>query len=356
MSDRAGLLSPRHRQLSVAIYTTIALVAFEGTSVAAAIPDIAADLGDVGLVPWIITGYLFTLGLSTVLAGPFVDALGSRALFVWSTVIFAGSGFTAGLVGDVTVLVSVRLVQGAASGFLFAAAIAAVNLGFPESLTGRAFAANATIWGVMGAAAPAIAAVLLDVASWRWIFFINLPLGAIAWFAGRSTMPDRLDDAEPLHVDLLGAAFIGVFTLTTILAVDDLGVRSAAFGVIAVGAVAAYVRHARRADRPLVTLGHIAVQPYASLAIVPSLMLAAAFCINVYVTLYVAGGRSWSTGSAAWSVVFFTVGWTLGANLSSRLLDRATPISVMAFGLAVGVAGTSTAAVGAVADTSLAGL
>ncbi len=354
MANRPGLLSPQHLRLSIAIYTTIALVAFEGTSVAAAIPDIAAELGDVDLIPWVITGFLVTLGLSTVIAGPFVDALGSRSLFVWSTVLFAGSGFAAGLVDDVALLVAIRLVQGASSGFLFAAAIAAVNLGFPEELTGRAFAANATIWGIMGAAAPAIAAVLLDVASWRWLFFINLPLGAIAWLAGRSTMPERLPDAEPLHVDLVGSVLAGVFSTSMILAVDDLSLRSVGYGAAAALAVGLYVRHARRVERPLVSLRHIAEQPFASLALVPSLMLAAAFCANVYVTLYVSGGRGWSTGAAAWSVIFFTVGWTVGANVSSRLLDATTGIKVMTLGLVVGWSGSVATALGAIVDVPVA--
>jgi len=351
--DGGGLLSAAHRQLSIAVYLTIALIAFEGTSVAAALPEIAADLGDVALLPWVITGFLVTLGLSTVLAGPVVDAVGSRRLFNLSVVAFAVTGVAAGLVGDVWSLVLIRLLQGSASGFLFASAIAAVNLGYPGSLTGRAFAANSTIWGIMGAAAPGIAALLLEVASWRWIFFINAPLGAIAFIAGRTTMPERLPDAEPLHIDVVGAVLAGVFTITTILAVDDLGPASLAYAAVAAVAVIAYARHAKRVARPLVRLEHIADQPYSSLALVPSAMLAAAFCVNVYVTLYTSAGRGWSTGAAAWSVLFFTIGWTIGANVSSRMLDRRSAVFVMAFGLGTSIVGFVLTAVGAVFDSPI---
>jgi MFS family permease len=347
------LLSAPHRKLSIAIYTTIALIAFEGTSVGAALPELAADLGDVDLLPWIITGFLFALGLTTVVAGPLVDALGSRVLFGWSAAVFAGTGFLAGLSTNLTMMIVIRLIQGGASGVLFAATIAAVNLGFPDRLTGRAFAANSTIWGITGAAAPAIAAAMLSIASWRWIFFINLPLGVLAIAAGRSTMPERQPDAEPASIDWRGAALAGVFTLASIAAVDQLGWSSIAFGALGVGAVVAYGRHARRTDRPVVSLKHIAVQPYRSLALVPALMLGAAFTTSLYVTVYVAAGRGFSNGAAAWSVVFFTIGWTLGANLATPLLDRRSPTSVMTSGMAVSIAGLALESVAVGLDAPL---
>ena len=70
-----------------------------------------------------------------------------------------------------------------------AVVIAAVGLVYPHHLVGRAFAANATVWGVMGVAAPAIAALMLTVLDWRWIFLVNLPLGLAALIAGWRVLP-----------------------------------------------------------------------------------------------------------------------------------------------------------------------
>lgn len=350
----AGLLSPEHRRLSVAVYTTIALIAFEGTSVGAALPQVAADLGDVDLLPWVITAFLFALGTTTVVAGPLVDALGSRSLFVWSSALFAGSGFAVGFSTDITVMIAIRVVQGGASGVLFAAVLAAVNLGFPDHLVGRAFAANSTVWGVVGAAAPAIAALMLGVASWRWIFFVNLPLGALALAAGIRTMPTRQPDSEPPSIDGRGAVLAAVFTLGSIAAVDQLGWRSVLFGGIAAVTIVAYARHARRVERPVVSLAHVAVQPYLSLALVPSIMLGAAFTTSLYVTVYVAAGRGVSNDAAAWSVLFFTIGWTLGANLATPLLRRRRPADIMSLGLATTTTGLAVVAASVAMNSALA--
>jgi MFS family permease len=356
VNQEQGLLSPQYRKISFAIYMGVALVAFEGTAVAAALPQLAADLGRIDLLPWIITAYLFASGLSTIVAGPLVDAIGSRRVFVVATTIFAVTGFSAGLVNSVFLLIVLRLVQGAASGGLFAASLAAVNLAYPSSLTPRAFAANATIWGLMGAAAPALAALLLNVASWRWIFFVNLPLGLLCTFSARDTFPERQPDAESPKVDWRGAALVGVVTFSTIAAVDELGFGSVILLGVASAAIGLFVLHARRTDRPVLKLEHIAGHPYRSLGATPTLMIASAFATNIYITLYVSAGRGWSPGASAWAVLFFILGWTTGANLSSVIQARLNEVDVMTLGLGSGLVGSTVTAAFAWTDGSVIGV
>jgi MFS family permease len=198
-------------------------------------------------------------------------------------------------------------------------------------LTGRAFAANSTVWGVMGAAAPAIAALLLTVASWRWIFFINFPLGLAAIIAGRKVLPGPAV-GDHARLDLLGSALIATFTLSTIVAVDRLSPMSLAWASLAGLAIAAYIWHARRAERPVVRPAHVFAQPYSMIGVTVAAMITAAFASNTYVTLYVSAGRGAGPTLTAWSVFFFTIGWTVGANVSSRLLDRRAESTVMRIG------------------------
>jgi MFS family permease len=339
------LLSPPFLAASVAIYTTVALVAFEGTAVAAALPQLAGDLGRVDLLPWTITAFLFASGLATVLAGPLVDALGTRVIFRWSAAVFAGAGFTAGLAQTMTVLITIRMIQGAGSGMLIAATLAAVNLVYPDALVGRAFAANSTIWGVMGAAAPAIAAFMLTALSWRWIFFLNLPLGLISLVAGWRAMPARQEGAESTSIDWLGAGLIAAFTLTSLLAVDEIGIRSLLWAGVAVVAAVVYRFHARRRDKPVVRLEHVIGRPYLGLASVIGLLLVGAFATNIYITLYVSAGRGAGPGLTAWSVLFFTLGWSTGANVASRLMDRMSETTVMLLGVTSTVTGLALSAV-----------
>ncbi|MGF1667665.1 MAG: MFS transporter [Acidimicrobiia bacterium] len=332
MSDpRDGLLSRRYLPASIAIYLTVALVAFEGTAVAAALPQLAGDLGRLDLLPWVITAFLFASGVSTVIAGPLIDALGTAKVFGWAVGVFSIAGFSAGFAPSMEFLIGIRLLQGAGGGLIVAVGIAAVSLVYPAQLTGRAFAANSTVWGVMGAAAPAIAALLLTVASWRWIFFINFPLGVAAIIAGRKVLPGPAV-GDHARLDLLGSALIATFTLSTIVAVDSLSPMSLAWASLAGLAITAYIWHARRAERPVVRPAHVFAQPYSMIGLTVAAMITAAFASNTYVTLYVSAGRGAGPTLTAWSVFFFTIGWTVGANVSSRLLDRRAESAVMRTG------------------------
>ena len=322
MEEPRSVLSRPLLPLSTAVYLTVALVAFEGLAVVAALPEMTGDLGQVRLLPWVITGFLVTSGVATVLSGPLVDSLGTTVMFRWSVSVFVIGSVLAALAPSMGMMVAARVVQGAGGGLIIAVGLAAVALGYPDHLVSRAYAANSTVWGVMGVAGPALAAFLLTAFDWRWIFWVNVPLGAVALAAGWRAMPPRRPDAERLRLDVSGTALIMGITVTTLLAVSDVSVASLAWlaGSVALGVV--YVFHARRATQPVVRLEHVVRQPFFGLAAGMGLLLAGALGAHSYLPLFLQGGRGESAAVAAWSVLFLTIGWTTGANIGSRLTDR----------------------------------
>ncbi|MBN3586034.1 hypothetical protein JYB64_26935, partial [Algoriphagus aestuarii] len=82
---------------SIAIYTTVAIVAFEGLAITAALPDLAAELGSVTLLPWVITSFLLASAVATAITGTLIDSLGTSAVFRWATIFFAASSLLAAL-------------------------------------------------------------------------------------------------------------------------------------------------------------------------------------------------------------------------------------------------------------------
>lgn len=353
MAQPTSVLSPPLLPASLAIYTTVALVAFEGLAVAAALPQVTADLGGVELLPWVISAYLLAAGVATVVAGPLVDALGTRRMFRWASGVFVATSVGAAVAPSMPLLIAARLLQGVGGGLILAVAIAAVSLVYPDHLVGRAFAANSTVWGVMGVAGPALAALLLTVASWRWIFAVNLPLGGLAMVAGWSVLPDAQDDAEPATRDLVGVLLVAAFTTFTLVAVSELGLASAGWMAAAVLAAALYWRRTRRRQRPVLRLEHVAAQPYLGLGLGIALLLAGAIGPNSYLPLYAQGGRAATAATAAWSVLFITVGWTTGANIAGRISDRIAESSLMLFGFSLTLPTTVAAAAAVAVDGPL---
>src|SRR5690606_3830722 len=112
MSQPRSIFSRELLPASLAIFSTAALASFESLGVAAALPDIATDLGNVALLPWVVTSYLLTSSLATVLAGPFIDSLGVNRMFRISVVIFTATGFGIAFAPSMEILIVLRLLQG----------------------------------------------------------------------------------------------------------------------------------------------------------------------------------------------------------------------------------------------------
>lgn len=334
MPEPGGVLSRPYTAASVAIYTMVALSAFEGLAVAAALPHVAGDLGDVGLLPWVVAGFFFTSGVATIAAGPLIDTLGARSLFRWAAGVFVAASALAAAAPTMLLLVVARLVQGLGAGLIMSVTLAAVGLVYPARLVPRAFAANSTVWGVVGVAGPGIAALMLTVLDWRWIFLINVPLGAIALAAGWRALPGPVGERGG-RFDGRGALILAAFTLAVLLAVDALEATSALWAGAALGAGALYVRHARRRPDPVLRLEHVAAQPYRGIGLSMALLLAGAVGAHSYLTLYVGGGRGAGPTLTAWSVFFFTIGWTIGSNVVGRM--RIDTVRTLTAGFAVTV-------------------
>jgi MFS family permease len=150
MAVPRSILSRQFLPAAVAIFTTVAIVAFEGLAVTAALPELTADLGQVRLLPWVITAFLVSSGVMTAIAGSFIDSLGTSTVFRWATIAFAVSSLAAAWATSMPFLVAARVLQGASGGAIISVGVAAVALVYPSHLMGRAFAANSNVWGVLG--------------------------------------------------------------------------------------------------------------------------------------------------------------------------------------------------------------
>lgn len=188
-AGRTSIWTQPLRPASIALLTTIALSAFEGLAVAAAIPDITADLGRVSLTSWILTAYFVASTVATLAAGPIVDQRGVRWTFEVSLLVFVGASVACAVAPTMPLLIAGRVVQGLGGGSLISVALAAVGLIYPEDLRARQYAAQSAVWGSMSVLGPAAAAVFISTIGWPGVFWINVPLGAFAWRLGRRSLP-----------------------------------------------------------------------------------------------------------------------------------------------------------------------
>lgn len=335
MAVPRSILSRELLPASVAIFTTVAIVAFEGLAITAALPEVAADLGDVGWLPWVITAFLLASAVTTAVSGAFIDAHGTATIFRLATIVFAVSSLGAAFAPSMPLLILSRVIQGAASGAIISVGIAAVALVYPNHLTGRALAANSNVWGVLGFASPALAAALLEVASWRWIFLVMVPICFVALVAGWKTLPGAVAPSS-IGIDWIATALLVLAVGSALAAVSDLGTTSLLMMTVAAVSVWVLRRRLSSSTKPVIDLGFVTTTPYGHLAAAASLTLAAVGGLAAFLPVYVRGARGASASTAAWSVLWMTIGWTMAANVAGRITDRFNERTVLRVGAVIG--------------------
>lgn len=336
MALSRSILARPYLPAAIAIFTMVAIVAFEGLAVTAALPELTADLGQVRLLPWVVTAFLLASGVTTAITGSLVDSLGTSLVFRWATIAFALSSLAAASAISMPMLILARVFQGASGGAIISVAIAAVALVYPSHLMGRAFAANSNVWGVLGFAGPALAALLLEIGSWRWIFLIMPPICLVALIAGWGSLPGP-KAPQSLRVDWIGVGLLVVTIGSLIGAVTDLGDTSLVLGLITLlfGAMS-WWRMGRRPD-PLLDPRFLGEFPYRHVALTASLTLTAIMGLAAYLPVYVRGARGGTASGAAWSVLWLTIGWTTAANIAGRVTDRVQERTVLRAGAWAGL-------------------
>lgn len=335
MAEREGLWTRHYLPVTIANLTIIAIAAFDGLAIVAALPGIAEDLGDVSLLPWVITAYLATSAIAVIVAGPVIDAVGVRRTFRVTGAWFLVWSGVAAAAPTMPMLIGARVMQGLGGGLVIAVALASVGLAYPHRLRPRAFAANSLVWGGMGFGGPAIAGALLALGDWRLIFVIQLPITAIALAAGWRSLPSTRERPAHVVMDWGGVGLLAVLTLTSLVAVSEVGSRwqAALVGsVVAIASGVLYWRHSGRVEHPVLAREHITRFPLRSIHVTSGLILIAGLGADNYLPLYVQTTRGRSEGFAAFSLVFLTVGWTIGSVVFSRALQRWREVDVILLG------------------------
>lgn len=193
------------------------LAALDQTIVGTALPTIVADLGGGSHMSWVVTSYLLTETVATVLFGKFGDLFGRKTMFILATVVFISGSLLSGLAPDMTMLIVWRGLQGIGAGGLMVTAMALVADVIPLRERGKYQGAIGAVFGVSTVIGPLLGGVFTDHLSWRWAFYINVPLAIIAIAASLRNLPNHKAAARPT-VDYIGIGLVAAGSSALILA------------------------------------------------------------------------------------------------------------------------------------------
>jgi EmrB/QacA subfamily drug resistance transporter len=299
------------------------------TILATALPVIAADLGSLTDLSWVVTAYVVAAAASTPLWGKLGDRHGRRLWLQISLVAFVSASALCGAAQDIPQLVVLRAVQGAAAGGLMTLAMAAVGDLVAPRERGRYQGYIAATFATATIVGPLLGGVLVQHAGWRWVFFVNLPVGALA-LAGLSL---RLPAGEPRRadgrLDLLGAALLAGATSAFMLACIWGGQRYAwasapilTLAAATVALAAVLVVHERRAADPVVPFHLLRTRVVAVASTALFLGTAALFAVTVFVPVFLEAATGASPTEAGLLLAPAMLGITVSTTLSGRSIAR----------------------------------
>jgi EmrB/QacA subfamily drug resistance transporter len=232
------------------------IASLDATVVGIALPSINRSFGGgVGTLQWVVTGYSLTLAAFLLLGGSLGDRLGRKRIFSIGVAWFAIASALCGIAPNSTFLVVARVVQGVGGALLTPGSLAILQASFRADDRSRAIGAWTGLSGVAAAAGPLIGGYLLAVASWRWVFYINVPVAVFVLVLTARHVPESSDPTSSRHIDTVGAALAVLFLAGTTYGLIEGPTRGwgsplvvGAFVVGTVSAVAFLVVEKRSAD------------------------------------------------------------------------------------------------------------
>ncbi|MCW2613738.1 MAG: major facilitator superfamily 1 [Frankiales bacterium] len=322
-----GLRSERGPVLG-AIMLSTALIALDSTIIATAVPSVVDDLGGFSQFPWLFSVYLLAQAVTVPVYGKLADVVGRKPLLIFGIVVFLAASLFCGLAWSMPALIVGRALQGLGAGAIQPIGLTIIGDLYSVAERAKVQGYVASVWAAASVLGPTMGGLFSDYLSWRWIFFINLPLGALAIVALQRRFSETVERRKH-ELDLTGAVLLTVGCSLLILGLLEGGTAWAwasgtSYGVLggALLLLVAFVLVERRAAEPVLPLwifrrrvlvgGNLAALGVGALLI----------GLSSYVPTWVQGVLGTGAVEAGLTLGALTIGWPIAASQAGRLYLR----------------------------------
>ncbi len=330
------------------LMTGLLLGALDQTIVATAGPTIISDLGGLNVYAWVFSAYILTQTVAMPIFGKLSDLYGRRRFFVLGLVIFMAGSIASGAAQNIDWLIVSRAVQGLGGGAFFPIALSIAGVTFPPEQRGRITGIFSSVFGIASVLGPSVGTYIVDIVNWRWVFYINLPLGVasiILLFAGlaesKSPIKPRLD-------------LLGIPALAGWIALLDVGFlnggstypwvswQESGFFLGAAALFVAFIQIERRASEPVLPLSLFKVRNISSASGVSFLRGLMLLAVVSYIPLFVEAGLGRSINTSSEVLDAFLLPMIVASILGGVLVTRLSYRTLTVVGLLIATAGAYT--------------
>jgi EmrB/QacA subfamily drug resistance transporter len=305
------------------------LSSLDQTIVSTAMPRIINDLGGLSYYSWVFTAYLLTATASVPIFGKLSDVYGRKPFYMAGIVLFLISSAICGLARNMPMLVLFRAVQGIGGGIMMANAFAIIGDVFPPAERGKWQGLTGAMFGFASVIGPSLGGYLTDNLSWRWVFYVNLPLGLVALVVLWFTLPWKRRVGVTHRIDYAGVASLIGGVVPLLLAFvwvgDQFAWFSPQFDLLLVAAVAmltVFILTERRAEEPILPPYLFQNRTFVSGAVIMFFTGMAMFGATVYMPLYMVTVHGATATRAGLTVIPMTLSLVGASTISGQFVSR----------------------------------
>lgn len=302
------------------------LAAIEVTIVATAMPSIVAELGGFSSYSWVFSAYLLSNAVTVLIFGKLSDIFGRKPIFIIGIFIFLIGSTLSGYSGSMTMLIISRFIQGVGAGALMPIATTIIGDIYSKEERARIQGQLSSVWGISAVSGPLLGGFFVDILSWRYVFWMNIPLGILAMLGVFFFLHENIEK-QKRKIDYLGSVWIiiAVTSLMFILVEGGVGiawdspVMYALVGVTVAG-LALFYRQELRAENPMMPfeIWHHRIISIANLTSLTTGMILIG--VSSYLPAFVQGVMGYSATVAGFTLTAMSIGWPIAAIVGGRLL------------------------------------
>lgn len=312
--------------VTLAIFMTTFMTAIEGTIVSTAMPTIVSDLDGLEIMNWVVSIFLLMTAVSTPLYGKLADSIGRKPVFLFGIALFVIGSSLCGLAQNMIELILFRVIQGLGSGAVQPVAITIIADLYTLQKRAKMLGLNSGFWGVASVIAPLLGGFIVQHLSWHWVFYINVPIGIIAFLLVLVYL------REPKHksnskLDLQGTIWLVLLLLALMFFLQDLGSNMnllvmAALAVLIVISVILFFRAEKRAADPIMPLSMLRDKEFFALNIITLLISGVVIGFEFYIPTWMQGINGTNASLAGFAVTPSSLMWIVGSFLIGGMLGR----------------------------------
>lgn len=313
------------RAVTAAVFVATFMTAIEGTIVTTAMPTIVGSLKGIEIMNWVFSIYLLTNAMLTPVYGKLADMIGRKPVFLFGTIIFMFGSAFCGLSYSMIHLIAARAIQGIGAGAMMPVAFTIVADLYSPEKRGKILGLTSTAWGVASVVGPLAGGIVVDVFSWHWIFFINVPIGfLLIWLIGNYLIEEKRPKLRK-KMDILGS-FVSMITLMFFLiGIQYLGdegpsLQVGLFFAISILGILSFIQIEKRVEDPLISLDLFRNRVFVVVNVIAALVSGFLMGVEVYIPMWMQGVLGMSAAIGGLVLAPQSILWVYGSSVASRWL------------------------------------